>query len=106
MDYTRGHHVANQKESGVCCDSTRAFLSIHEKDVLPYAAVVEDLRQAARLARYQECIELLNSVDYFVILSNVFAEKLGLTFDEVQHLKNCEDCFLLWRRYVDSCVSW
>ena len=83
MEYTRGPHVANQKESGVCCDSKRAFLSIHEEVVRPYAKVVEDLRQAARLARYQECIDLLNSVDYFVILSDVFAEKLGFTFEEV-----------------------
>ena len=106
MEYTRGPHVANQKESGVCCDSRRTFVSVHEEAVRPYAKVVEDLRQAARLAEYQECIDLLNSVDYFVILSDVFGQKLGLTFEEVEHLKNCEDCFQVWRIYVDSFVSW
>ena len=106
MEYTRGPHVANQKESGVCCDSKQAFLSVHEEAIRPYAKVVEDLRQAARLARYQECIDLLNSVDYFIILCDVFAQKLCFTFEEVQHLKHCEDCFRLWRLYVDSFISW
>ena len=106
MEYTRGPHVASQKESGVCCDSKQTFLSIHEPAVRQYAKVVEDLRHAARLARYQECIDLLNSVDYFLILSDVFAQNLGLTVEEVQHLKNCDNCFQGWRRYVDGFVPW